>query len=143
MIRNPFRKKKESAPPAGPPLVAMIDDEQDLCRLVAIALEHHGYAVASAYDGEAGLALIRQRRPALVLLDIQMPRMNGYQVLTQMQHDPELARLPVIVMTSLDAQKEFSEEEWARRLGVARFLAKPFDPWELITMLRTLLLLKE
>ena len=128
MIARLFGKNKRAKERDGRPLVAVVDDEPDLCALLRAALENRGYAVATAFDGEAGLALIRQRRPSLIVLDIKMPKINGYQVLAQIQQDAELARIPVFVITSLDEEKEFSEEEWAKRLNVARFVAKPFDP---------------
>jgi chemosensory pili system protein ChpA (sensor histidine kinase/response regulator) len=128
MIKKLFGKKKRRTTEPARPLVVMVDDEPDLCLLVTIALEHRGYDVATAYDGEAGLALIQQRRPAVVLLDIRMPKLNGCQVLARMQQDPTLAATPVIVMTSVSDEKQYSEEEWARRMGVACFLAKPFEP---------------
>jgi CheY-like chemotaxis protein len=81
-----------------------------------------------AYDGRSGLELIRERRPALVLLDIRMPIMNGYQLLALLQQDPKFARIPVFVLTSMDSERQFSDEEWASRLGIARYISKPFDP---------------
>lgn len=130
MIQRLFRGKKKEADAMSssePPLVAILDDEPDLCHLLSLTLENRGYAVEVAEDGAAGLALIRKRRPAVVVLDIKMPRVNGYQVLAQMQQDPELARTPVIVFTSVDTGNEYSEEEWAKRLQVARFVAKPAE----------------
>jgi CheY-like chemotaxis protein len=61
-----------------------------------------------------------------------MPVLNGYQVLAQMQQDPELATIAVIILTSLDDTQENTQEEWARRLGVSQFLAKPIDPVTII-----------
>src|SRR5262245_46414689 len=77
------------------PLIAVVDDETDLCLLLQTSLEARGYVVATANDGEEGLSLIRERRPSLVVLDFKMPKMNGYQVLAQMQKDPQLAPTPV------------------------------------------------
>jgi two-component system response regulator AdeR len=129
VVAMPLFRSKNSEPDAPRlPLVAMIDDEEDLCRLVRLALEPRGYAVQSAHDGKTGLDLIRQCRPDIILLDIKMPRMNGYQVLAQLQQDRDLAWTPIIVMSSLDDEQQFTADEWARRMKVARFLPKPFEP---------------
>lgn len=114
----------------------MVDDESDLREIVRLALENTGYDFAGAADGEAGLALIRERRPALVLLDIVMPRLNGYQMLARMQQDPALAATPVIVMTCVTGEDPTSEEDWARKLGVCRFISKPAHPDDIVTAVR-------
>lgn len=125
-----FGKKQPTPPPNEPerPLIVVVDDEEDLCRMIQLTMDTRGYDIATAHDGESGLALIRTRRPALVLLDIMMPRLNGYQVLAQLQQDPALAPIPVIVMTSLDDQASHSEKDWAQRLGVCQFITKPTSP---------------
>lgn len=135
------RKKKE--PVSDKPLILVVDDEEDICYIIAMALIQHGYDVDVANDGEAGLALIRSRRPALVLLDIMMPVLNGYQTLARMQQDPEMATIPVIILTSLDDTQENTQEEWARRLGVSQFLAKPIDPETIIQAVTTQLALAQ
>ena len=128
MKRILFKKSKARVKSTDQPLVVMVDDEPDLCQLMELALRARGYAFATAHDGRAGLELIRERRPTLVLLDIRMPIMNGYQLLALLQQDPKFARVPVFVMTSMDSERQFSDEEWASRLGIARYVSKPFDP---------------
>jgi CheY-like chemotaxis protein len=133
-----FWNKQDKAPPAKP-LVAIIDDEEDLCRVLSLALADAGYSAASAYDGLAGLDLIRQRRPAAILLDIKMPRMNGYEVLTRLQQDPALAAIPVVILTNLSQEGDFSDDSWARKLGVRHFLSKPFTPDKVTALIAELL----
>lgn len=122
-----FRRKKQSLP-AEKPLIIVMDDEEDICRLVMYTLNAHGYEVRTAHDGEVGLELIRAERPAMIVLDIKMPRMNGYQVLAQLQQDPALAAIPVVVMTSLTDDSDRTDEAWAEHLGVRQFVTKPMDP---------------
>jgi CheY-like chemotaxis protein len=124
MIKR-WRKKDK---PADNPLIAIIDDEEDLCQLLKLALVHKGYEAVMAFDGEAGLALVRSRHPSLILLDIKMPRMNGYQLLARIQQDPALAGIPVIVMTSLADDGEKTAQQWAASLGIVSFIPKPMDP---------------
>jgi len=115
------------APSTNPNLIVMVEDELDICEIVGHAFRSRGYQFKAAHDGQAGLDMIRSMRPALVLLDIQLPVMNGYQVLAVMQQDPGLADIPVFVMTSMDAEHQFSEKEWAARLKISRFISKPYD----------------
>lgn len=140
-----FKRKTEPEPQSESqgPLIAIIEDEQDLIHILKYSLEGAGYGVITAQDGETGLEMVRQRRPALILLDIKMPRMNGYQVLAQLHQDEALAPIPVIVMTSVANEEDISEEEWARRLDVAKFLAKPFPPEDIVKAVREVLAPKE
>jgi len=122
------------------PLVAVIEDEQDLCEMIRLALDPGGYAVQTASDGVAGLDLIRSQRPALVILDIMMPRMNGYEMLAKVHQDPELAKMPVIVLTSVTEDgTEKTDEEWAKSLGVSLFISKPCDPTKIAEAVDSLL----
>ncbi len=128
-----FRSKKEkTAPSTERPLVLIIDDEDDLCQLLRMALLPHGYHVDMAFDGQKGLDLIRARNPDLILLDIKMPRVNGYQVLAQLQQDPELNTIPVIVMTSLVSSTESADTNWTAKMGIAGMISKPFDPEDVV-----------
>lgn len=139
-----FKQKPEPKQDAAQgPLVAIIEDEKDLVHILKFALEGAGYGVITAEDGETGLELVRQRRPALIVLDIKMPRMNGYQVLAQLHQDEALASVPVIVMTSIANDENISDEEWARKLDCARFIAKPFDPEAIIEAAKQVLAPKE
>lgn len=121
------------------PLVAIIEDEQDLAQILKFAFEAEGFGVMTAQNGEVGLAMVRDRKPAVILLDIKMPRMNGYQVLATLHQDPSLAPVPVIVMTSVASEENITDEEWAKRLGVARFLSKPFLPEAIVKAVREVL----
>jgi two-component system cell cycle response regulator len=129
-------KKTETQPAPAKPLVVMVDDEQEICAIMGIALIAEGFDFASSHDGLSGLSLIRERRPQVAILDIKMPRMNGFQVLAKMQQDPELGQIPVIVMTSITDGSDTSDAEWASKLGVYRFLSKPVEPEALIQAVR-------
>lgn len=132
-------KKPETQSSSSKPLVIMVDDEQELCAIMGVALVAEGFDFASRNDGESGLALIRERRPDVAILDIKMPKMNGYQLLALMQQDSELSRIPVIVMTGMTEETNTSDEEWARKLGVCRFISKPTTPEKLIEAVQQLL----
>lgn len=112
------------------PLALVIDDDIDIRTMVAIKLESAGYSVQSEADGEAGLAAIRQLRPAIVLLDWMMPRMNGLEVVSRLRADPEIADIPVILLTAR-AQEDAVERGFAA--GADDYVVKPFSPRELLS----------
>ncbi len=117
-----------TAPVAAPALTIVVaDDDPDIRRLVADILRDEGYRVLTAADGQEALALIRRRAPALVLLDLQMPLLTGWDVLERLR--AEGIRAPVVFMTA--AHRARSEAE---RHAVAGFLAKPFDVDELLAV---------
>jgi diguanylate cyclase (GGDEF)-like protein len=115
---------------AGPVLIA--DDSAVMRAVLRGELTRHGWAVAEAVDGVDALERIRELRPHIVLLDIEMPRMNGYQVLAELTADPELADIPVIFLTARDSGRDVAE---GLRRGAHDYLRKPFEPVELLARL--------
>ena len=121
-------------PPAGQPAydgpmggflatVLICEDEPALRELIRVSLERGPYEFAEADDGEESLALARELRPDLVILDVMMPRRSGIEVLTEIRRDEALASTPVIVLT---AQPETRSE--ALEKGADRVIDKPFVP---------------
>jgi CheY-like chemotaxis protein len=102
--------------------VLIVDDDRGFCRLVErmLAASERGFDVRRAYDGESGLAALRDRRPDLLLLDLVMPAVDGFQVLREMRQAPELARVPVILLMATtyteDALTQCSGQVVIRRL---------------------------
>ena len=99
-----FRRRRQSPSVSLQPLVVMIDDEEDLCHIVELTLAQYGYAVEKAHDGEAGLELIRARRPGLVILDIKMPDVGGLEVLNQIKKQNK--EIPVILLSAYPTYKQ-------------------------------------
>ena len=99
--------------------VLVIDDDPSVRDLAGRALVHQGYAVQTAASGVEGLALARQLRPDVITLDVLMPGMDGWTVLQQLKADPELAQIPVVMMSMLD------ETDLAQSLGAAASVSKP------------------
>lgn len=113
--------------------IAIVDDDADIRHLVEVRLRAAGYEVASAADGESGLALIRAQRPALVLLDLMMPRMHGYAVCQEMRNDPALRSTPVIITSA----KSYSADlQKAKEVGADGYLTKPYDLDQLVEKVR-------
>ena len=118
------------------PLVVVADDAGDILALVQTALTRSGYEVITAGDGETALGLIRERRPALAVLDVSMPKLDGLGVLVQVREDPSLAGLPVILLSAL-AQE--SDVERGYSLGASKYVRKPFSPRELVSIVGEIL----
>lgn len=110
------------------PTVCVIDDEREVCDLIRMMLESRGFACCISHDGECGLACVRKVHPVLIVLDMKMPKRNGYQVLLELRQDEETHSIPVMVLTGVTQETGRTDEEWRRSVGVDAFLTKPFDP---------------
>ena len=111
-------------------LVMVVDDDSNARDLLAATVRREGYRVIEATDGEAALALAREWHPDIVTLDVLMPRMDGWAVLTALKSDPELAAIPVVIVTVLE------DRGIAVSLGAAEFLTKPVDRARLAAAIR-------
>jgi len=113
--------------------IALVDDDVDFCEATKILLESQGYEVTLAYDGKEGLEKIRREKPDLVILDVMMPEMNGYDVCVVMKADPELNMIPVILLTGVD--KAFFQTAYTKHMGMMTeaddYIAKPVEAEEL------------
>ena len=115
--------------------VLLIDDDADLRKLIKLTLEFTaGWEVATAGDGVAGLEEARRQKPDVIVLDVMMPVMDGYEVCRRLKQDPALAAIPVVLLT---ARKE-QDEERLRTSGAAGVVLKPFDPEGLAARIREL-----
>ena len=104
--------------------VVLVDDAADVRVLLQLLLELEGFEVTAAADGPAGLAAVRATRPDVVLLDVQLPGMDGTEVLRLLRADPPTARLPVVLLTGSPEQ----DTPALLGLGATGVLRKPFDP---------------
>ncbi|QEG21431.1 response regulator transcription factor [Mariniblastus fucicola] len=108
--------------------VLVVEDSPTTRRQITDILEGAGYEVISAEDGEAALELVREHHPELVVLDIVLPKKNGYQVCRNIKADPELA-IKVMMLTAKDQEKD---RIWGQRQGADVYLSKPVDADELV-----------
>jgi chemosensory pili system protein ChpA (sensor histidine kinase/response regulator) len=115
--------------PQRSPLVMVVDDSLTVRRVTQRLLQREGYRVVTAKDGKDALERLTQERPAVLLSDIEMPRMDGFDLLRNVRADATLAQLPVIMITSRSAQKH---RDYAAELGVDHYLGKPYAEDELL-----------
>ncbi len=106
----------------------IVDDEEKNCKLLEVFAGADGYRTLVAMDGDQGVALARKERPDVVLLDLMMPGMDGFEVARRLKNLPDTAGIPVIVVSSLDDSASRSR---MRDCGIAKILTKPIDRWEL------------
>jgi two-component system alkaline phosphatase synthesis response regulator PhoP/two-component system response regulator VicR len=109
------------------------DDERHIVRLIQVNLERSGYQVVTAFDGAEALKKVEAERPDLIVLDVMMPRMDGFEVLKRLQANPETREIPVIMLTA-KAQDADVFRGWSS--GVSAYLTKPFNPLELLTFVK-------
>jgi DNA-binding response OmpR family regulator len=111
----------------------VVDDDANIRSLLQQELTEAGYAVRLAEDGRKALALIREEMPGLVILDVMMPEMNGFDVAAVLKNDPATMHIPIIILSILE------DKERGFRLGVDRYLTKPIDTQSLFKEIGTLL----
>jgi DNA-binding response OmpR family regulator len=118
------------------PLVLVADDDDDILLLVTTRLRRDGFDVISASSGDQALALARERKPALAVLDIGMPGLDGLEVLEQIRADEELRGMLVLLLT---AKAQESDVRRGYESGADAYVRKPFSPSELSKRVRELL----
>jgi DNA-binding response OmpR family regulator len=110
------------------PLVLVADDDEDILELVSYRLSRAGYEVVTASDGEQALERAREHNPALAVLDVMMPKLDGYEVTRRLRDDPTTAAIPVILLTARVQDADVSSGFDA---GADDYVKKPFSPQEL------------
>jgi DNA-binding response OmpR family regulator len=122
---------------ASPPVVVVADDEADILELVAIGLERTGYQVYRAGDGEQALALIHEHKPDVAILDVAMPKLNGFELTRRLRNDPATREIKVLLLT---ARVQEADVEAGFAAGAHDYVTKPFSPHELEDRVAALLL---
>jgi DNA-binding response OmpR family regulator len=113
--------------------IMLVEDEQDLADIVTYTLRRSGYEVLAAYDGYAALRLIKRRSPSLILLDIVLPRIDGWQVLQQLR---SWSNVPVIMLTGVSSDNDVVR---GLRMGADDYITKPFSPAQLVARVESVL----
>ena len=118
------------------PLVLVADDDPLIRELIQFRLERSGYEVVIAEDGDQALKIARERSPDLVVLDVMMPGLNGYEVTRSLRADEETKRIPVILLTARVQEADVAQGFDA---GADDYLTKPFSPQELRARVQAIL----
>ncbi|MEK7202161.1 MAG: response regulator [Patescibacteria group bacterium] len=113
--------------------ILVADDERNIVLLVKVNLERQGYDVITAADGEECLDRVRSEKPDLIVLDIFMPKLDGFGVLKAIREAPDTADLPVIILSQEDEDRVSSGDR------VDMYIPKPFDPRDLIALVKSIL----
>lgn len=109
--------------------VLIAEDEPHLVELLTFILEREGFAAAAVFDGEAAVDRLRAEPPDVMILDLMLPKLDGYEVLKTVRNDSRLSKLPVLMLTAKGQDKD---RKVAEDLGVDAFITKPFSNREVV-----------
>lgn len=116
--------------------ILVVDDDKQIVRLIKTYLEESGYSVLTALNGEDALRVVRRDRPDLVILDIQLPGQDGWEITRRIRGDERLATIPILMLT---ARVEDTDKILGLELGADDYLTKPFNPREVVARVRAIL----
>jgi two-component system chemotaxis response regulator CheY len=135
-VKNDVQEVAEKVPDASPVCVSLmtkriltIDDSKTMRDMLKLTLAHHGFDVIQAVDGEDGINVLSTEDVDVVITDINMPKMDGYQVIEHLRKDRKYDDTPILVLTT---ESDRDKKERARGLGATGFIVKPFNPVSLI-----------
>jgi two-component system alkaline phosphatase synthesis response regulator PhoP len=116
--------------------ILVVDDDKQIVRLVQSYLDKAGYAILTAFEGDEAMRVIRRERPDLIVLDLMLPKHDGYEITKWLRADPTLAATPILMLT---ARIEDGDKILGLELGADDYLTKPFNPREVVARVRTIL----
>jgi twitching motility two-component system response regulator PilH len=142
-LKRIFNRRDDSAQtpgkdnhPSKDATVLVVDDSRTMVHALRIFLESAGYFTIGALDGVQGLQAARLRRPDLILMDIVMPNMNGFEATRRLSRDPATSRIPVVIVSG---SERATDRAWGMRMGARGYLAKPIKKESLLTTVDTVL----
>ncbi|WP_196138757.1 twitching motility response regulator PilH [Aliikangiella sp. G2MR2-5] len=116
--------------------ILIVDDSPTEIHVLSTILESNGYQVVTAESGESGVAVAKEELPDLVLMDVVMPGLNGFQATRQLKKDPATAHIPVVIVTTKDQE---TDKIWGMRQGAKDYLTKPVEEGNLINTIQAIL----
>lgn len=116
--------------------ILVTEDERDIRELIAFTLRFAGYEVVTAENGEEGVLMAAQEKPDMILMDVRMPKLTGYEACARIKANPELADIPVVF---LSAKGQEAEIRTGLDAGASEYLLKPFGPLELVERVKELM----
>ena len=127
-------KKAEAVAQAGPTIL-VVDDDPSILRIVQLTLERSGYVVKTAANGQEAIKMLRKMVPAVLILDVTMPGMSGYEVCRSVKRDKRLENVPVVFLTAQGSPQDYKTGHDA---GAVVYMVKPFNPEGLAQVVRML-----
>ena len=115
--------------------ILIVDDEKEMVQLETMRLESHGYEVVVAYEGETGLLLARTEKPDLIIVDIMLPMMDGYELCRRLKLDPQCRLMPIILVSAVDQKYD---TYLGKKVGADDYFTKPFEPTALLAKIKEL-----
>lgn len=116
--------------------ILVVDDSPTEVHYLSTLLQRHGYSVITATEGEEAIRLAKEKSPALILMDVVMPGLNGFQATRQLARDEQTAAIPVIMVTTKDQE---TDRIWGLRQGAKEYLTKPVEENELVAKIQTIM----
>jgi two-component system, OmpR family, alkaline phosphatase synthesis response regulator PhoP len=116
--------------------ILLVEDEKDMAYAVALQLESKGYEVITASDGREGLDKARAKKPNLIILDLMLPKIDGYKVCRMLKFDNKYKDIPIILFT---ARAQDADKKTGKEVGADAYITKPFEPSVLLDKIRELL----
>lgn len=116
--------------------ILIIEDEEDMVYAIALQLKTAGFKVISAADGQEGLEKVRKEKPDLIILDLMLPKIDGYKVSRMIKFDERYKDIPIVMLTS---RSQESDKELGFEVGANAYITKPFDPKVLAETIEKLL----
>lgn len=116
--------------------ILLVDDEVDLLEMVRFRLEASGFAVLTASDGQEALDIARKERPSLIILDLMLPKIDGYKVCRMLKFDEKYKMIPIILFT---ARAQETDKKIGEEVGADAYIVKPFEPKALLDKINALI----
>lgn len=116
--------------------ILVVDDELDIVSMIKMRLEANGFEVLTAADGNTAYAKAKSDNPDLIILDLMLPGIDGYQVCRLLKFDEKYRHIPIIMLTARSQQED---REWGQKVGADYYLTKPFEPKELLGKIKELI----
>ncbi len=116
--------------------ILLVDDEKDLVETVTFRLEANNYEVIPAYDGQEALEKAKKEKPDLIILDLMLPKMDGYKVCRMLKFDEKYKKIPIILFS---ARAQETDKKMGEEVGAEAYITKPFEPQALLAKIRELI----
>lgn len=116
--------------------ILIVEDERDLVDVIKMRLDAAGYAAIVAYDGQEALNKARKDNPDLIILDLMLPKIDGYKVCAMLKHDQRYMKIPIVMLT---ARAQESDVKLSKEVGADAYITKPFEPKVLLEKIKELL----